>query len=144
MLESAKAFMRACDEKGLKYRDPRDLDSGKSKVTLGVTGSAGNTYEVQYVFDDDNESVWLYVPGLLRTDKEHYAQMLIACNRLNNQYRWLKFILDKDMDICIETDAVIDLQSVGPVCTELFYRIMSITKSAYPTLMKIQWGGANG
>ena len=141
MLDSAKAFIQACDAKGLKYREPRELDSGKTRVTLGVNGSAGNSYDVQFIFDTDNEGVWVYVPGLMRTDKEHYAQMLITCNKLNCQYRWLKFILDKDMDVCIETDAVIDLQSAGPVCTELFSRIMSIAGKAYPTLMKIQWGG---
>lgn len=140
MLRTAKAFMRACDAKGIKYKDSRDLESGKSMVVCGVNGSSGNSYDVLFVFDQDEESVAVRVYGLTRANKDNYAKILLTINQLNNKFRWYKFEIDDDNDVNMECDAVIDVDSAGEVCTELFYHCMGIAKDAYPMLMKAQWG----
>lgn len=140
MLRTARAFMRACDEKGLKYKNQRDLDSGKSLVVCGVNGSAGNTYDVMFIFDKDEESVAVRVYKLTSCNKENFARVLITVNQLNNKFRWYKFEIDDDQDVNMECDAVIDVDSAGEVCTELLYHCMGIAKDAYPMLMKAVWG----
>lgn len=140
MLRTARAFMRACDEKGLKYKNQRDLDSGKSLVVCGVNGSAGNTYDIMFVFDQDEKSVAVRVYALTNCDKDSFARMLITVNQLNNKFRWFKFEIDDDKDVNMEADAVIDLDTAGEVCTELLYHCMGIAKDAYPILMKAKWG----
>ena len=67
--------------------------------------------------------------------------MLLACNELNNKYRWVKFVIDDDRDINIEADCVISPSTAGTVCIEMFYHFMGIAKEAYPVLMRAQWGG---
>lgn len=135
MLRTARAFMRACDEKGLKYKNQRDLDSGKSLVVCGVNGSAGNTYDVMFIFDQDEESVAVRVYKLTSCNKENFARVLITVNQLNNKFRWYKFVIDDDRDVNMECDAVIDVDSAGEVCTELLYHCMGIAKDAYPMLI---------
>lgn len=132
--------MRACDLKGLKYKNERDLDSGKSMVVCGVNGSNGNTYDMVFIFDQDEESVALRVYGLTKCNSDNFARTLLAVNELNNKFRWFKFEIDKDKDVNMECDAVIDISTAGEVCTELVYHCMSIAKDAYPILMKAQWG----
>lgn len=139
MLRTAKAFMRACDQEGLKYKDTRDLDSGKSLVVCGVNSSNGNTYDVNFVFDADEGSVGLRVYGFAHCDKDSYARTLLTANQLNVKYRWFKFCIDKDNDVNMESDAVIDVSTAGDVCVELLKRCMGIAKDAYPVLMSAIW-----
>ena len=140
MLSTAKTFIRACDKKGVKYHEPRDLDSGKTLVTLGVNGSYGNTYDVDYFFDKDGKSVGIRVFRFTSCTDDNFAKMILACNELNVKYRWVKFCIDDDKDVNIEMDAVIDNVTAGDICVELFYRVMDIAKDSYPILMKSQWG----
>lgn len=141
ILASARNFMRACDQEGLKYQDPYSLESGKTVVVLGVNGSHGNSYDVKFLFDTDDKGVGIRVYRFSAANKDNFARLILACNQLNVKYRWLKFCIDDDRDLNIEMDAVISPSTAGEVCTELFYHITSIAKDAYPVIMKAQWGG---
>ena len=140
MLRTAREFMRACDASGLKYKDDRELDSGKYLVVCGVNGSSGNSYDVMFLFDQDEESVGLRVYGLAKCNRDSYAKALLKVNALNDRFRWFKFVIDKDNDINMEMDAVITPRTAGDVCTELLRRCMSVAKDAYPELMRVLWG----
>lgn len=140
MQSTAIDFIRTCDREGLKYKEPRTTDSGKTAVTLGVSGSHGNSYNVGFYFDTDEKGVAVRVYQFTACNDSNYAKMLLACNQLNNKYRWLKFVIDDDRDINIEADCIISPTTAGTVCTEMFYHVMGIAKDAYPILMKAQWG----
>ena len=139
-LSTTRNFVRTCDREGLKYQDPYTTDSGKNVVVLGVNGSHGNSYDVKFLFDTDEKSVGVRVYRFSKANRDNFARLLLACNDLNTKYRWLKFCIDDDRDLNIEIDAVIDPSTAGAVCTELFYRIISIAKDAYPVIMKAQFG----
>ena len=140
MLNTARNFIKVCDRKGIKYHEPRDTDSGKTLVTLGVNGSHGNSYDVDFFFDKDEKAVGVRVFRFTKANDNNYAKMLLACNELNVKYRWIKFCIDSDQDVNIEMDAVIDDYSAGEICAELFYRVMDIAKDSYPVFMRAQWG----
>ena len=141
MQSTARDFIRACDREGIKYKDPRTTDSGKTAVTLGVTGSHGNSYNVGFYFDTNETGVAIRVYQFTACNDSNYARMLLACNELNNKYRWVKFVIDDDRDINIEADCVVSPSTAGTVCVEMFYHFMGIAKEAYPVLMRAQWGG---
>lgn len=140
MQGTARDFIRACDREGLKYKEPRTTDSGKTAVTLGVNGAHGNSYNVGFYFDTNETGVAVRVYQLTASNESNYAKMLLACNQLNNKYRWVKFVIDDDRDINMEADCVISPTTAGTVCVEMFYHFMGIAKDAYPVLMKAQWG----
>ena len=143
MVSTALAFVRACEAEGYKHDDPRDVgDQGKTDVTLGVSGSAGNSYKVRFIFDEDGESVAVRVFGFVKATGDSFAKLLVLCNQLNDKYRWVKFCIDDDKDLNIEADCVITERTAGTVCCEMFGHVMSIAKKAYPEFMKAIWGGA--
>ena len=67
------------------------------------------------------------------------AKGLITCNELNAKYRWVKFYLDKDKDVCVSLDAYIDEHTVGEECLNLVRRMINISDEAYPLFMKALW-----
>ncbi len=140
MQSTARDFIRACDREGIKYKDPRTTESGKTAVTLGVNGSHGNSYNVGFYFDKNETGVAIRVYQFTACKESNYAKMLLACNELNNKYRWVKFVIDDDLDINIEADCVVSPTTAGTVCVEMFYHFMGIAKEAYPVLMKAVWG----
>ena len=67
------------------------------------------------------------------------AAALVLCNEMNNTWRWVKFYIDRDGDIRVQDDAVIDLSSVGDECDELVSRMVDIIDKAYPDFMRLKW-----
>ena len=61
------------------------------------------------------------------------------CNRLNAEYRWVKFYLDKDGDVNAAIDAVISEDDCGEACMNLVHRIIRIVDDAYPEIAKTRW-----
>ena len=64
---------------------------------------------------------------------EKRGSMLEACNRVNNEMRFVKFYLDKDGDLFGQCDlpSAISEDCVGECCFELFVRSMQILDRCY-------------
>ena len=62
-----------------------------------------------------------------------------ACNSLNQEYRWVRFYLDKDWDLICEADALLDPSSGGEECLSIVRRMVNIIDEAYPKFMKALW-----
>lgn len=135
MLSTAAAFLRACDEAGLKHRGFRTTDTGKTVVALGVNDSHGNTYTVKYFFYPDEKDVAIRVYGLATGRPNIYPEMLRRCALLNNQYRWIKFVVDEEFDVNMEADCIISPETAGDVCLEMFRIFVFTARSAYPFLV---------
>lgn len=135
MLPTAAAFVKACDEAGLKYREPTVTDSGKTIVRLGVTSAHGNSYTVTYIFDAGNAGVAIRIYGLVTGRREIYSRMVARCNTMNKRFSWVKFVVDDDLDLNLEADCIIAPETAGTVCVEMFYRFVSIARDAYPAIL---------
>lgn len=139
MLKTAQAFMKACEAKDWHYKDARDLENGKSVVVCGISGQ-DTRYDIRFFFDQDETSVAVRVFGLTRVQKDAYARVLLCANSLNLKFRWVKFCIDKDDDLNLEHDAVVNTDNAGEVCVEILGRFMGIVDKAYPVIMKAQYG----
>ena len=71
---------------------------------------------------------------------EKYAEVLVACNLLNSQYKWLKFFIDKDNDIMVSDDAIVSEDSCADECFELLVRRIQILEDVKPVIMKAIFG----
>ena len=92
------------------------------------------------IFDKDGEGlVALRCWSFGKVPEGKRGALLEACNKLNSDYRWVKFYIDDDGDIATSLDAVIDIDTVGPEVIQLVSRMVSIYDGAYPTLMKATW-----
>ena len=135
MDQTAAAFLAACDREGLRYQPPRTLADGKTLVRLNVRSPHGNSYTVTCIFYPEGRSVSLRIYGLVAARREIVPQVLHRCNRMNNRFRWAKFVLDEDLDLNLEADCPVTPETGGDVCLELFYRLVRVADDAYPALL---------
>ena len=68
--------------------------------------------------------------------EDKFVDIVLACNQLNSTYRYVKFIVDSDMDIMARTDAILDVNSADEECFELLGRSLKIISDAKAPLMK--------
>ena len=128
--------LRYLDRKGIKYTDRND-------TTVSIRYNAENmkTIEVIVDFDEDGDPYVTFHSWSIGSFMEDskYAKGLVVCNEMNKQYRWCKFYLDNDRDVTVQSDAIVSLDNVGPVVSELVQRIVGIMDKAYPEFMKAVW-----
>ena len=128
-------YMRAMDREGIKYREVDDVC-----VQVNYSAKNTNTVEIKVIFSKEGAGVvalrcWSF--GNVKEEKR--TAVMEVCNRLNKKYRWVKFYLDNDSDVTVAADAVIDKDTVGPVCIQLARRMTDIYDECYPILMKEIW-----
>ena len=138
MLNTAMRFMSECDRVGLKYRDSRDMDDGKSLVLCGVNGKNNARYDVAFIFDADGHSVSVRVFNFVTFPEDRWTRMLDVVNELNGTYRWLKFFT-KGEGINVQCDAIISEETSGRICVELLVRTMKLIDDVYPSFMRALW-----
>ncbi len=142
MNSAANAFLQACDREGLKYVPPKITPDGKTVLRLNVRGTHGNGYAVTYVFPPEEKDVSIRIFGLVTARKEILAKVIYRCNKMNNRFRWVKFLVDDDMDLNLEADCVITPETAGEVCMEMFYHFVRAADEAYPGIVS-NYGALN-
>lgn len=135
MNPSAAGFLLACEQKGLKYQEPKVLSNGKTVVPLPVSGSHGNQYTVRFFFDADGTQVSIRIFGLVTVQPTIYSRMVMRCNTMNNRFPFVKFVVDQDLDLNLEMDCLVTPETAGTVCVEMFSYFLGIAKEAYPEIL---------
>ncbi|MBR5774416.1 MAG: YbjN domain-containing protein [Clostridia bacterium] len=128
-------FMQYLNEKGVKYTD---VDEFAVKISYSCDNI--NSVNAYVFFDKKGQGmVQLHVWNIMNYKGKREVGY-VACNELNNKYRWVKFYVDNDDDIAADIDAYIDEDTCGPECLNLVRRIVNIVDEAYPTFARYLWG----
>lgn len=139
MRQEAEAYIKLMDEKGVRHDDIVVLKSGKFDVETRWDLDE-TTVAVRAVFDDDGHTVAVRCFRLAHAKEDRFIDVLKICNELNNRFRWVKFVIDKDDDINMEIDCIVNEETAGEVVLELVQRLCSIVDEAYPELMNTIYG----
>ena len=106
-----------------------------SEVDAGFRGDVLDRALVRFISSDEDMdvSVRVFNYGGFEVTDSNRAAMLRACNTSNNKYRFVKFTVDTDDTINVEYDFPVetDPESIGPVCKEIFHRMMDILDKCY-------------
>ena len=125
-------FMQYMDRSDIKYTDVRE-----NVVKVVYSGDNLKTIPVYVFFDEDGDPlVGFKCWDIANFKDEKMAAGIIACNQLNDKYRWVKFYLDKDSDVIAQIDAYVDEENCGRFCLSLVRRMVNIVDGGYPTLMQ--------
>ena len=137
MFAKKAAYLAYMDKNGIKY-----TDIGERAVQVKYRAENINSISVYVSFDERNEgrTVQFASWGWANVPESKYAQGLVVCNMLNEKFRWVKFYIDKDRDVCVEADAIVDDETVGEECREMVSRLVTIADEAYPAIMKAIYG----
>ena len=101
----------------------------------------GTSIDIFFVIDEDDSHAHLRGLNFVKIPESKFEKMYEVVNRLNDEYNYVKFIVDTEHEtIAARDDAVIQLDSCGEECANLVRRIVSIVDDTYPRIMKIVWG----
>ena len=100
----------------------------------------GTSIDVFFVIDEDDAHAHLRGLNFVTVPEDKTERMYKVVNKLNDEYNWVKFIVDEEhATIAARDDAVIHLDSCGEECYELMMRMVGIVQEAYPEIMKALW-----
>lgn len=135
MANYKKLFIDYLESKGIKYTD-RD----EHLVTVSYSGDNIQSIKFYVAFDKDGDGmVQIYGWDIGSFDGDKTAKGIEVCNEMNKKYRWVKFYLDADNDVCVSTDSYICEANAGSVCLNLVRRMINIVDEAYPSFMRALW-----
>ncbi len=134
-LEECKASLIALlNATGIKYDLPED-----GKVIIVISGD--NVKGVKYIVSFDESGSTVNITGLdIASFGDKLAQGFVTVNRLNLEYRWIKFVIHGDGDLISLVDAVIEPGTAGEEIMQLIGRNVHILDEVYPEIMKEIWG----
>lgn len=135
MNSAAQSYIATLNANNMKVKDTMEFKSGETGVLCGWRVD-NTSVDVLSIFPDNGKYVWLRCFNFAKCPKDHLAQVMIACNMLNQQYKWVKFYVDEDGDVQAEDDAIIDAATAGSETLELALRMAQIVDEAYPVIMK--------
>ncbi len=113
--------------------------SGESSALItGFDLKSGRSIQIFFISNTVNrgEDLAVRVFQYLSFPEEKKAAILEACNEVNGQYRFVKFVRHDNGNVSIEADMPAEVQNVGAVATELLYRLLDIADAAYPVFEK--------
>ena len=123
-----------------RYKFETGETSKSSHVSLAFRGDNGCQYTIRFISSDDDNDVSVRVYSLLTLQGDQRVRILPSLNFLNNKYRFVKFVCDKDGDVNVEYDYPV--RSINPAASaeEMVRRFANIIEESYPVLMKAIWG----
>ena len=136
MTDYAWEFSRYLDAKDIRYTQG---ERNKNMFRIPYSGDNINTIPIHVIFDEDGDPFVQLRCWDLQNFKSNPAVAVVLCNDLNEEYRWIKFYLDKDRDIVAALDAVFDTDECGSYCMSLVMRMVNILDDAYPKIAKARW-----
>jgi hypothetical protein len=79
------------------------------------------------------------VYSLVKVPDNKVDAMLVKLNQLNNQYRFIRFSLDKDNEVQVSHDMPMATTNPGDIAVEITIRTAKILDDVYPEMMKALW-----
>lgn len=128
-------FIQYLEQQNVLYSTPQD-----NAVLVTYNGDNLKKIPIYVFFDKDGDPyVCMKCWDVAKIADEKYEKGLMACNALNQTYRWVKFYIDEDKDVIVQSDTFVDELTCGEECLILVKRMVSIIDEGYPTLMQKLW-----
>lgn len=134
MASYKRIFMSYMDQENIKY-----IDQNEYFVRVPYSGENLKSIPMLVRFDKGNEPLVRILCAEIANFKSKEEIGVSLCNELNNEYRWLKFYLDKDAELIAALDTYIDENTCGFFCLDLVKRSVTIIDEVYPRIARAMW-----
>ena len=135
---ATRKIERAAKEKELRYSI--DETDTSSVLNIGFDGDVAKNLKIRFISRDDDNDFSVRCFSIANAPEAKVDAVLKVLNDANNDYRFAKFVLDKDNDINVEYDFPQEGSDIGEAAMELVVRFVSIIDRVYPKLMAAIWG----
>lgn len=102
----------------LKIHYTEREDESRSCISVTSQRKDGSPYTL-YMISNKDYDLSFYVFNLVESDKAHETQLLSAINKLNNTFKYAKFVLDNDYRVHIEYDLLHATDNKGACALEM-------------------------
>lgn len=102
----------------LKIHYTEREDESRSCISVTSQRKDGSTYTL-YMISNKDYDLSFYVFNLVESDKAHETQLLSAINKLNNTFKYAKFVLDNNYRVHIEYDLLHATDNKGACALEM-------------------------
>ena len=126
----AELLKKDLEAKKLKFQCSTDED-GDSLIELPYQGKTAK----MFFCGDEGHYLSIYVV-YENVPKDKIAPAIFACHALNVQYKWVTFYVDRENDVVLHLDAILDPATAAEESFELLVRTLKIGEEAKPVLMK--------
>lgn len=134
--QAAKLFVSYMEAKNLKV----SVVDEEARLVKSSFSLDGTSVDIYIQFGEDECDAHFEGRNFINIPKDKEEVVYKICNVCNDNYRWVKFVLDEDSKaFCCRCDAVIQLDSCAAEVYEIMMRICSIIDNAYPKIMKALW-----
>ena len=134
---STKAFMAHMDE----------LNSPVKLIVEDEEGDVlGTSYKTEHISlkllisISDDKYLSIHGRDYIKVPMSKLREIINLCNKLNNEYRWVKFVCDEEKcSVILKADHIINPETAVDYITEIMDCMMDISDEAYPEFMKVIW-----
>ena len=132
MYQAIREIHQTFDRKGLKHKVEQ---KGEHWVIItGMTGD-GETYLFLFIkTDDKGNDVALRSMPLGKAARGRQDKIYELLNSFQEEFRFVKFVLDKDSDIIAQYDFTVAQPNLGDAAAELLERMTRILDKCMPRL----------
>ena len=125
-------FAEYLDAQGVLYT----LNEENGTISIGYSCENTDGIFAKAYYDDDSPilTVVSWDLGNVGTDPTNIASAILACNEMNNTYRWVKFSVDSDNDFACRLNAYVDERTCGEASLAYVKRLIEVMDAAWPTL----------
>lgn len=120
----------------LKIHYTEREDESRSCISVTSQRKDGSTYTL-YMISNKDYDLSFYVFNLVESDKAHETQLLSAINKLNNTFKYAKFVLDNNYRVHIEYDLLHATDNKGACALEMIVCSDKIIDEAVEMLVLI-------
>ncbi len=128
-------FMQQLNERRIAFSDFND-----TTVRIVYTGNNLKSIPIFIAFDEDDDPISELFCFEIANFKDKEGEGLVACNDLNQEYRWVRFYLDDDCDLAVASDGDFSPNAVCDDCLINIQRLVNAIDQAYPTVVQALWG----
>ena len=133
MANYKQLFMDFCNNADIKFESISDhalrIVSNESNLKIPVI----------IIFDDENKALVEFKCFEIMRVVDVKQKAIEVCNKLNSRYRWVKYFVDDDGDVCCGADAYVTQTDCGEICMNTLIRFINITNEIYPEFAKIKF-----
>lgn len=136
VFSSTTAALAMLDAKEINYElYGLDNDGDELIIIPNSDDETGIEYDLYCFFDQNEENCYIYVWNLLTFADADYLPVLLACNQINDDYRFVTFTVDdSDNTVYVTSDLIYRGNDVDEIFWEAVLHMVNIINSAYPTL----------
>ena len=132
---SSQGFLDIMDSNEIIYTYYGPDSDDDDWIEIKYTGDYCDCIDIDAYFSSSEDCASFRFWNVIDFDSADYREVLVVVNRLNAQYKWVKFVVDtSDYSVTAELDVLFPIGNSGEICLESLNQIVGISDRGYHEL----------